>query len=275
MAIKNAWARTSTLSSNEALENEADNAKDQMKTILKNAQTSDETRYVNEVYSAIESTFRNLATARNHFGFNLEELDERRKKSLADLDSTTTVSLDFQSLISRISAITFGGTGGLTGWGFLVNFVNAYLPELAYVDTVLLPLSLGVGAAIGYFAHNFWFVPRKAKKIQRHLVKTDYYRTLYYRLYLKRSKEALKSLYDITNELYKKIFNSGDYPKSVESQEAVDNLLKSMDFTPLACGKIDLHMASKEIEMNEDIWVRCETGINKEKCINWTNKRRK
>lgn len=268
MAIRNAWARTLILSSNETLQEQAENAKKQMQEILKNVQNYEEERYANEVYSAIESTFRNLATARNHFTLNLKELKERRTKNIEDLNSTTSVSLDFQSLITRVSAITFGGTGGLTIWGFLSNFIQG-IPGATNVDTVLLPFLLVCGAGAGYLIHRFGFVPATAKKIQRQLIKTDYDRIKYYTFYVERVKSALENLHDTTNTLYKNIYGLGDYPNLEKSKAAVNNVLKSMDMGDFVCKYVDDHIHDKNIEIDGDTWVICETGICTRKCKHW------
>lgn len=262
MAIRNAWARTFVLSSNTALQinNEIITAKNQIKTILENAQTFEEIKYVNEVISAIESTFRNLATARNHYTLNLAELDKRRQKSIEDLDSTTTVSSDFQSLISRISAITFGGTGGLTAWGFLVNLSQGLFPKLDHVDTVYLPLFLVTGAALGYILHNLWFVPWKAKKIQKQLIRTDYDQIKYYNFYIRRVKSALEELFNLTNSYYKENFGV-DYYNPADSKKADSctvSVLKSAEMEGFLCQSIDEHIDDERLD--GDTWLLCETG---------------
>lgn len=262
LTIRNAWARTLVLSSNTALQtnNESVNAKNQIKTILENAQTFNEIRYVNEVISAIESTFRNLATARNHYTLNLAELDKRRQKSINDLDSTTTVSLDFQSLISRISAITFGGTGGLTAWGFLFNLSQGLFPNLNNIDTIYLPLFLVAGAAIGYILHNLWFVPLKAEKIQKQLIRTDYDQIKYYNFYIKRVKSALEELFNLTNSYYKEIFGEDYYnpPDSKKADSSIASVLKSAEMEGFVCGDMDKHINDERLD--GDTWLLCETG---------------
>jgi hypothetical protein len=265
MAIRNAWARTLSLSSNATLQSNKDviNPKDQLQKILENAQTYEEIRYINEVISAIESTFRNLATARNHFNLNLAELDKRRQKRIQDLDTTTTVSSDFQSLISRISAITFGGTGGLTAWGFLVNTTQGLFPKLNNVDTIFLPLFLATGASIGYIVHNFWYIPRKAEKIQKQLIRTDYDQIKYFELYIKRVKSALTELYEQTIRLYHDIFSS-EYPTTRTAEVCVTSILKSLEMNDFYCSKMDEHINNENL--NADTWVICETDKDGKGC---------
>jgi len=83
MAIEIAWARTTQLSSNQAVHLDAERAKKQMDDIkksAKNAEDKKEMQYVNGAHSAIESTFRNLVTARNALVLNFTEMLRLRDK---------------------------------------------------------------------------------------------------------------------------------------------------------------------------------------------------
>ena len=289
MAVKNVWARTLSLSSKESLQTEAEGSKNQMNKILANAKSFEEKRYVNEVYSAIESTLRNLATARNHFSLNVTELVERRKQHIADLEHLTTVSSDFASLIPRISSITFGTIGvvvagetvqtAITGWSFLGDYLGMIFRGRTDVDTVLLPLLAIIGAGLGYLFHHLYFVPTREKKIGKQLIKTDYDKIMYYRFYLKRVQLALEKLYNTTDMLYQKIFNSGPYPGLEPAEKFVTDILESMDMKKLMCKYVGEHVKKdklltkrtkrtkdKKIDIESDTWLKCETGINDKEC---------
>jgi hypothetical protein len=265
LAVRNVWARTLQLSSKEALQagEEAKRAKTQMDAILKKVHGDDETRYVNEVYSAIESTFRTLATARNRLEVDFEEVDKLREKIKTDLENTTTFTSDLQSLIPRITAMTFGGT--LTGWAFLANVLQWVFPTSADIETIVLPLVLAFGAGIGYVLHWAFVVPVQARKTRYQLVRADYDKIMYYELYLKRSKSALVNLYNTVNQLYKDIFGS-DYYTRIDADKVVTDVLTGMSMIGFMCPLIRKHIEElkpswrKREYIDPDTWVKCETG---------------
>lgn len=271
LAVRNAWARTLQLSSKEALQSseEAKRAKTQMDEILNKAHGDNETKYVNEVYSAIESTFRTLATARNRLEVDFEEVEKVREEIKTDLENITKFTSDLQSLIPRIAAMTFTGT--FTGWLFLANILQKIFPTSAEIETIVLPLVLAFGAMIGYVLHWVLVVPFQARKRRYQLVKADYDKIMYYELYCRRSKRALVHLYDTVNRLYADIFNSGSYT-IVKAEEAVTDVLAGMDMSDFMCPQIAEHIEKlkprwlKREYIDPDTWVKCETGIDVDKC---------
>ncbi len=81
LAVRSAWARTNELSSNSSIQSNALRAKEQIDDIKNKVWESKdekEIRYVNEVYAAIESSFRNLATIIN--GRNKDYSDVQKIK---------------------------------------------------------------------------------------------------------------------------------------------------------------------------------------------------
>lgn len=271
LAVRNAWARTLQLSSKEALQSseEAKRAKTQMDEILKKAQGDNETKYVNEVYSAIESTFRVLATARNRLKVDYLEVDKLREKRETDLENITKFTSDLQSLIPRITAMTFTGT--FTGWLFLANILQKIFPTSAEIETIVLPLLLALGAMIGYFLHWLLVVPYQARKARYELVKADYDKIMYYKLYCNRVKFALVHLYDTVNRLYEDIFKLGPYT-NVKADDAVTDVLAGMDYDDFMCPHTAEHIEKlkprwlKREYIGPDTWVKCETGIDVDKC---------
>lgn len=271
LAVRNAWARTLSLSSNEALQTnkEADNAKNQMNAILANAQSKKEVRYVNEVYAAIESTFRNLATARNHFKLNCKELDELRQTRIEHIENITTLSSNIGSIIPRLATASLGSaTGATVGYEILFNTMQKFFPESEslIMGTLVLLFLLGLGSAIGYLVYIWGIAPHNARKATRQLIKKDYDRIMYYRFYLDRVKKALNNLYNTADTLYKDIFGSAFYKKAKSAEKVVDNILESMDMKELTCDKLSSHIANEKLEIDEDIWVKCETKIDLDKC---------
>jgi hypothetical protein len=113
-----------------------------------------EKEYVNQVYSAIESTFRNLVTARNDLDLKFTEVTELKDKQAAILEYVSTFSHELQSLIPRISGMTIRGVTGGVLVGTIVE--NWFPPSL---KPYAMPLVLAFGAAIGYLVHGIIIIP--------------------------------------------------------------------------------------------------------------------
>jgi len=271
-AVRNAWARTSQLSSNEAVRLDADRAKKQMDNIKKWADEKDdeEKKYVNQVYSAIESAYRNLVTAINGRDLNFAEVDKLREKQMENLEYASTFSSELQSLVPRISGMTVGGATG----GALVSALveSLFPPSLKHYA---MPLVLAFGAAIGYLAHGMIVVPWVRRQKQRELIKSDHDRILYYRQYVTRVRTTLKALYDEVDELHLGIFE-GTYDEKADANKVVDRVLVGME--PSMCKYVADHIGvgrNGKCLITPDFWSMCETNQDVEKCKYWPERRRK
>jgi len=201
MAIMNAWGRTTQLSSNEAIRLDAQREKNHMDDIKKKAdegENDQEKEYVNEVYSAIESTFRNLATARNGLNLNFTEVTELRDKQVENLEYYTTFSHDLQSLIPRLSSMTIGG---VTGGVLISSLVESWFPSS--LKPYAMPLVLAFGAAIGYLVHGMIVVPWVKRQKQGEVIKSE-------KLVLTTSYPVLKGPTDTKFEFSVEVDNKTD-----------------------------------------------------------------
>jgi hypothetical protein len=183
-AVEIAWARTTELSSNEAIRINAERPKQQMSDILEKArgfrsQDPREEKYVESVYSAIEATFRNLATARNSLDLNFKEAKALRTKEIENIEYLEKFSSELQSFIPKASGMTIGGVaGGVLLSGILENWFPPNLKPYA------MPLVLALGAACGYLFHGLVVVRIVRKRILDQIISLDYDQIQYYKQYV-------------------------------------------------------------------------------------------
>lgn len=261
-AIEIAWARTTQLSSNQAARVDAERAKEQMDDLLKKAEekgSDKEKRYVNGVYSAIESTFRNLVTARNALDLNFTEVLKLREKRSENIQYNETFSSELQSLIPRLSEMTIGGvTGGVLLSAIVENWFPPSLKPYA------MPLVLAFSAAATYIIHETLVKPWVRKKLEMEVIKLDYDRIMYYAQYVERVKASLKGLFNKVNRLHEHIFEDNYYKEKVDPDKFVNDVLVGME--PSMCDYVaDCISPPKEV-ITSDLWSRCETGRDVEKC---------
>ena len=215
--------------------------------------------YVNGVYSAIESTFRNLVTARNALDLNFTEalqLGDQRRKNIQYAES---FSSDLQSLVPRISGMTIGGVSS----GVLLSTIleNWFPPSL---KPFAMPLVLAFGAAIGYILHGVVVVPLVQKKLQKECIRLEYDRIRYYKQYVDRVKASLMTLYDKVYRLHQEQF--GESYKKTDTRKIVNQILIGME--PSMCKYLSNHL--KDI-IKPDFWSMCKTGHDAEKCKHYGN----
>ena len=266
MAIEIAWARTTQLSSNQAVRIDAERAKRQMDDIKKSAEkTKDrkEKKYVNGVYSAIESTFRSLVTARNALNLNFTEVLKLRDRQKENIRYVETFSSELQSLIPRISGMTIGGVSGGVLLGTILE--NWFPPSL---KPYAMPLVLAFGAAIGYILHGVVVVPLVQKKLQKEVVRMDYDNIRYYAQYVERVRTSLKSLFNKVDRLHKNIFGVYYYDEEEDPNEFVNNVLVGME--PSMCEHVAAHI---DKIITHDLWSMCETSQDIEKCKHYPRRR--
>jgi len=261
-AIEFAWARTTQLSSNLEVRLDADRAKQQMDDIKKKAEQSKddkESLYVNGVHLAIESTFRNLVTARNALDLNFTEALQLREQKRKNIQYAESFSSELQSLVPRISGMTIGGVSG----GVLLSTIleNWFPPSL---KPYAMPLVLAFGAAIGYILHGVVVVPWVQKKLQKECIRLECDRIRYYKQYVDRVKASLITLYDKVYRLHREQFG-GSYKKS-DTRKITNQVLIGME--PSMCKYVSNHI---EDIIKPEFWSMCETGYDAEKCKHYGN----
>lgn len=266
LAIEIAWARTTQLSSNQAVRIDAERAKKQMDDIKKSAEnTKDkkEMQYVNGVYSAIESTFRNLVTARNALDLNFTEMLKLRDKQKENIRYVETFSSELQSFIPRISEMTIGGVSGGVLFGTILE--NWFPPSL---KPYAMPLVLAFGAAIGYILHGVVVVPVVRKRLQKEVIRMDYDSIRYFTRYVERVRASLKNLFNRVDRLHKNIFGVYYYDEEEDPNEFVNNVLVGME--PSMCEHVAVHI---DKIITPDLWSMCKTGQDIENCKYYPRRR--
>jgi len=214
-----------------------------------------EKEYVNSVFIAIESTYRSLATIANGRNNNYREINAIREQQVKNMQSFSSLIPTLQSTIPRLAEMTVGGiaAGALVG-----PFFQRILPSLG--DSAF-QISVALGAVIFWGVAELWLNPWLANRELKKVIRLDYDKDLYYQQYLKRSKNALSSLYEQIEDLHEKIFGIR-YKDNINAGNEVNDLMVGLDTT--MCENI-----SKCIDNNKvtpDNWAVCESGETKEDC---------
>lgn len=265
LAVRSAWARTNELSSNPDIQSNALRAKEQIDDIKNkvwDSKNDQEIRYVNEVYAAIESSFRNLATIINGRNKDYSDVQKIRDLQSDNIKHYTTFSHELQSSIPRLLGMTVGGSGGATIGVILISILGEWVPN--FKDSYLYIL-VAIGAALGYIINGRYIIPASIRKKQLEIIKLDHDTNLYYINYLARSKDTLKSLYNRVENIHKKIFNQ-KYDKDLKDETLINNIMIGLQ--PRMCTKLVKCLDSGYIDPNN--WSMCETSQDIDKCVHWT-----
>ena len=224
-------------------------------------------QFINEVNAAIGAAFRNLVMARNGLDVNWTEVGQIRKQKAADIENMKSLTKNFGSIVPRLAGITIGAAGTASLKEILAPLLQDSLKNIfpADIEIYSLPLTIVVGAILGYAIYSYILVPRFAKQKERELIETEYDRIMYIRHYLNKVRRALKTLYRTVEKLAIEMQGINFQQVSDEDIDVfINEVLAGADFRDFMCKYVE--ECKEERNLNLDRWVLCETNKINEGC---------
>lgn len=219
-------------------------------------------RYLDNLYSVIDSSVRSLVISINGRNHNFAEVGDLIKKQEQIIDNTKRLTANLQSITPRIASTTIGGVTvpmiikALYEW----KLPGYTLPIEFFYFTILL------ASAAFYLFHEWKIVPRSIKKHQQLLIQAEYARNKYYDDWLKRAQLLLSSLLHESTRIYRKF-----YDKSYqENKEIVTRIIEGIE-QKYMCRYVHVCMETtieptKNDRINYRRWPTCETSIGVKEC---------
>ena len=223
-------------------------------------------KYMNAVFSAVDSCVRTLLVIIRGRDKNFEETDSLMEMYIKNNESISSFTLSLQSAFGRFAGMTFGGTSATA-------IVMTLFPNL---PVWVFPLTLSAMGAISYALYEVFVTPWKLKKNMIARIKNDYQRDIYFQSYVNRCRDTLVGLLMNTFTIYKQIYevHYDDSFDNIETQRkfannAVNDSLGSLGLK-YCCEDIHDCYEKKVFLTNESIergrWATCESGEGNEKC---------
>jgi hypothetical protein len=263
-AVEIAWGRTVEVSSNESARSSAENSKRLMENKIKRAASTStdqkEQQYVESASSAIEAAYRNLVTARNSLDLNFREAKALGQTEKEKFEHFEKFSSDLQSLVPKVAEMTIGG---ITGGVLIGAIFENWFPES--MKTYTMPLVLAFFASLTLFIHQLVVVPVVKVKTQQQVLRSEYDEIQYYKQYVARVRNTLKSLYERVERAHEDYFGER-YWEASSSEQVVDNVLIGLEQG--MCKNVAACIMKERVTPKQ--WSTCETGNHADKCIHWS-----
>lgn len=224
--------------------------------------------FFESVNAAINSCERTLLTIIRGRNLNFKEADALMATQKANIESSERVMLNLQSALPRLFATGGGAAGTVVAKYALESIFNVEIP-----DEVLYSFAVIV-AGIVYGFYQLFIGPKNSLKIMKERVCTDYRRNLYYRQYVSRACDALKSLFSRTLEIYEDVYEN-KYNKDYDFEENRKAVITTtMGGEVALCGNLcpKIHKHYHENKIGPLVWSTCESAIGYEKCSLWNDK---
>lgn len=255
-AVQTVWARTSEFSTDKQNRNLDILTMVTLKNIIERAEKDDKERsYITRAFIAMDTSLRSIHTIYKGRELNFKDTDKLRDATLEAVKSYSQFGKELKDYLKPLPlALTIGTGGGVT----LVYVTDFFGKNISNV--VLLFVSL-LFAGIGIFAYML-FVRYLGWKKKRLFIQQDYERSLYYRYYLNRVENILKSLYQELNQIHKEVFGQ-TYPSEDDDEKTISNMIE--DSQPKFCDYTDKHFWEKGKfrifkRITPERWPLCETG---------------
>lgn len=246
VGTKLAWAITGFFSAQEASQDNANSAWQDLKAIKEDVAkigSDKEKQYVSASISALDSTLRTLDIAHKFMKENIKENESLRKIVNDRIEDTVKFGSEAKDAIKALPGILIGSATGVTIFGNL---------HLQFNDFTIALIGLA-SAAAGYLV-NVWAVRASRSSKEKLLIKQDYEHQMYYSQYTARARRALRNLLEDMDRMHRSVFGA-PYP-GLDPDEIIEGTLAGVD--PTFCA--DLHKHIMDGKVTPDRWVVCETG---------------
>ena len=247
VGVKLAWAITGFFSAQEASQDNANGAWQDLKAIreevAKNG-SDEEKQYVSASISALDSTLRTLDVAHKFMKENIDENQKLRKIVNDRIEDTVKFGSEAKDAIKALPGILIGSATGVTIFGNI---------HLEFNDFTMALIGLA-SAAAGYLV-NVWAVRASRSSKEKLLIRQDYEHQMYYSQYTARARRALRNLLEDMDRMHRSVFGV-PHPDGLDLDEIVGGTLAGVD--PTFCA--DLHKHIMDGKVTPDRWAVCETG---------------
>lgn len=218
----------------------------------------DDKRYVDNVYSSIDSGVRNLLMLIRGRDKNFEEADRLMEANLENAASSARLVANLQSAVPRF-LVTGGGAGG--------TIVLRWILQIQIPDEVMYSGAV-VAAALIYGLWQWKMAPRMVQNAQNERVKNAYRRGQYYEHFIVRCRYALSTLLtdilDIYYRIYREEYDS-KYQDLAAREEVAKRIMAETGATHLTCSKLDDCFSKGRI--TADKWSTCQSNIGTQLCV--------